>query len=89
MNSEYDSTNCFIFTDHVRCGWGGKNGVFSDYELFNAICRADFENGLYGFWGKIAAISSNYKGGAFDFNRIKDGLNKVFCIVLMIKSINH
>ena len=82
------STNGFIFANHVRCSRSGKNGVFSDYELVNAICRANFENCLCGFWGKIAAISANHKGGAFDWDRIKDGLDKVFCIVLMTK-INH
>jgi hypothetical protein len=80
-----NSTNGFIFTDHVRCGRSGKDGIFSDYEFFNAICRANFENYLCGFKRKIAAISTNYDGAAFGWDRIKDGLDEVFCIVLMTK----
>jgi hypothetical protein len=82
---QQNCTNGFMFTDHVRCGRSGKNGIFSDYESFNAICRTNFEDCLCGFWGKIAAISANDNGGAFDWDRIKDGLDKVFCIVLMTK----
>lgn len=85
---QQNSSSCFIFTDDVGCRRGGKNGVFSNYKFSDAICRANFENGLYGFWGKVAAISTNNKGGAFDCDRVKDGLDKVFCIVLMTKSIN-
>ena len=37
-----------------------KERRLSQLWVFNAICRA---NGPYGFWRKIAAMSSNYKGG--------------------------
>ena len=83
---QQNSTGCFIFTDHVRCGRGGKNGVSSHYEFSNTICRADFEDGLYGFWGEITAISTDYKSGAFDCDGVEDGLDKVFCIVLVKKN---
>ena len=85
---QQNSTSGLIFTDHVRCGRSGKNGILSDYELSNAICRANFENRLYSFWRKITTISTNYEGGAFGCNRVEDGLNKVFCIMLMAKSIH-
>ena len=78
-----DSTSGFVFTDHVRCGRSRKNSIFSDYEFFNAICRANFDNYLCCFKRKITAISPNYNGGAFGWDRIENGLDEVFCIVLM------
>ena len=84
----HNSTNGFIFTDHVRCGRGGKKGIFSHYEFINAIRRANFDNYLCGFRRKIAAISADDNGVAFGRDRIKGGLDEVFYIVLMTK-INH
>ena len=43
---------------------------------------------MYSFWRKITTISANYKGGAFGYDRVEDGLDKVFCIVLKTKSIH-
>ena len=86
---QQNSTSGFILTDHVRRRRGGKNGILSDNELSNAICRANFENRLYGFRRIITTISPNYEGGAFGFDRVEDGLDKVFCIVLIIKLVNH
>jgi hypothetical protein len=80
-----NSTCGFIFTDQVRCGRSGKNGIFSDYEFFNAICRANFDDYMCGFKRKKTAISANYNGRAFGWDRIEGRLDEVFCIVLMTK----
>ena len=85
---QQNSTSGLIFTDHVRCSRSGKNGILSDDELFNTICRANFENRLYSFWRIITTISANYEGGAFGCDRVEDGLDEVFYIVLITKSVN-
>lgn len=81
--SKQDPTGSFVLSDDIGCCGSGKNGILSDDEFGDTVCRPDFQDRLYGFRREVATISSDDKGRALDFDRVKDRLDEVFRIVLV------
>lgn len=85
--SEQDPTRRFVFTNNVGCGWGGEDRVLADDELGDAVGCCDAEDDLYGWDGEVAAVAADDECSAFCacWDRIEDGLHKVFGVVLLFK----
>ena len=80
--SEKDATVGLVLSDDVGGSRGGENAVLSDDELCDAIGRADLEDGLDGLWREVATVTADNEGLALGVDRVKDGLDEVFCVVL-------
>jgi hypothetical protein len=81
--SEQDAAICLVLPDDVGDGGGGQDGVLSDYEFCDAIGRSDLEDRLDGLWGEVAAVSTNDQGRPFGIDRVEDGLDEIFGVVLV------
>ena len=77
-----DPAVSLVFADHIGRGGGGQDRVLADDELFDAIGRPDLEDGLDGLGRKVATVASDDEGCATGVDGIKDGLDKVFGVVL-------
>lgn len=77
-----DSTISFVLANDIGGRRCGKNGVFSNNKLGDAVCRTDLENSLDCLWRKVSAIATNDKSRVFGLDRVKDCLDKVFRVVL-------
>lgn len=79
---QQDATSSFVFANNVGGSRSGQNAVLANDKLGHAISSANLENDLNCIWRKVSTISTNDDSGVLGVNRVKDGLHKVFGIVL-------
>ena len=74
----------FVFTNDVRCSWGGKDGILSNDEFGNTVGRTDLENGLNSFGREETSITTDDESNTLGLDRIKDRLDEVLGVVLKV-----
>lgn len=79
---EENTTVCFVLSDHVGRRGGRQDRVLADDELFDAVGGTDLEDGLDGLWGEVATVAADDERCTLCVDRIEDGLDKVFSVVL-------
>ena len=82
--SEKDTSVCLVLADDVGGGGGGEDSVLANDELRDAVRRTNLQNGLDGLGGEVATVSADDDGLPLCIDRVKDGLDKVLCVVLAI-----
>lgn len=79
---EEDTPVGIVLSDHVGRGGGGQDRVLADDEPCHAVGGPDLEDGLDGLWRKVTAVAADDERCAPCVDGVKDGLDKVFGVVL-------
>ena len=79
---EENPTVGLVLSDHVGRGGGGQDRVLADDKLCDAVGGPDLEDGLDSLWGKVTTVASDDERGALCVDRIEDGLDEIFGVVL-------
>lgn len=77
-----DTTVCLVLPDDVGGSGSGQDRVLSDDEPGDTIRRPNLEDDLHGLGGVVTAITTNDESLSFGVDRIEDGLDEVFGVVL-------
>jgi hypothetical protein len=71
-----------VLADDVGDGGRRQDRVLPDYEFCDAVRGSDLEDRLDGLWGEVAAVSTNDQRRPLGLDRVEDGLDEVFGVVL-------
>ena len=71
-----------VFPDDVRYGGGRQDRVLSDNKFGDAVGGSDLQDRLYRLGREETAIATDDECRVFRIDRVENGLDKIFCVVL-------